>query len=80
MLTYIVEYAKPVEIKGEKKLLGVFYKLASNPEKPGRPRSGIRNTEIPVKIEVYVYPLDPRMSSDKRDENIWKSIEPFLSH
>ncbi len=78
MLAYIAEYARPLTVNHEKILLGVFYKLAENPE-TDKPRTAVTNSEIPAKVEVRAYPLDPRMSNDKIKDSIERSLKPLLT-
>ena len=47
MLAYIAEYAEPVVVGSEKVLLGAFYKLTKDPEKPEH-HSALRDSRLPL--------------------------------
>jgi hypothetical protein len=77
LLAYIAEYAEPVRHGDGKVLMGGFYKLQAPSE---RVEPVVRNSNLPVKIAVYTYMLDPRMSEDTVMEMVEESLRPLLEH
>ena len=78
MLAYIAEYAEPILVDNEKALLGTFYKLARDPEKPEQ-HSALRDTRLPVKVEVRVFTLDPRMKDSEVKNAVKQSLQPLFT-
>jgi len=78
ILAYIAEYAEPTLVDNERALLGTFYKLARDPEKPEQ-HSALRDTRLPVKVEVRVFTLDPRMKNSEVKNAIKQSLQPLFT-
>jgi len=77
MLAYIAD-AEPILVNNEKALLGTFYKLVRDPEKPEQ-HSALRDARLPVKVEVRVFTLDPRMKNSEVKNAIKQSLQPLFT-
>jgi hypothetical protein len=74
MLAYIAEFAWPVTLGGERVMLGVFYKLRDSRESV----RVVKNENLPVKLAIYIYTLDPRMKRSIIEKNVEESLKPIL--
>jgi hypothetical protein len=76
LLAYIAEFAWPITLGGERVMLGVFYKL--HDPASGESVQVVKNNNLPVKLAIYIYTLDPRMKSSIIEKNVEESLKPIL--
>ena len=76
MLAYIAEFAWPITLGGERVMLGVFYKLRDSASRESV--RVVKNENLPVKLAIYIYTLDPRMKRGVIEKNVEESLKPIL--
>jgi hypothetical protein len=76
MLAYIAEFAWPITLGGERVMLGAFYKLHDPASRESV--QVVKNENLPVKLAIYIYTLDPRMKRDVIEKNVEESLKPIL--
>jgi hypothetical protein len=57
-------------------MLGAFYKLHDPASRESL--QVVKNKDLPVKLAIYIYTLDPRMKRSIIEKNVEESLRPLI--